>query len=58
MAATAKPLRKEIKKRISSTKKLYSSEDAKKESFHPEAVRQMKKADKSDVKKIVKRFGK
>jgi hypothetical protein len=57
MAATPKPLRKEIKKRVSSTKELYKSADAKKAGFHKNEVREMKKQDKSGIKKTVKKFG-
>ncbi len=55
MAATPKPMRKEIKKRTSSLNKMYKSDpDMKKAGISKHEVKHMKKEDKKDVKKIVK----
>jgi hypothetical protein len=57
MAATPKPLRKEIKKRVKSTGKLYKTPDAK-AGFNKQQIRAMKKSDRPAIKKVVKKFGK
>lgn len=56
MATTPKPLRKEIKKRVKHTHALYKEKDAK--GFKPQEVKKMKKEDRVNVKRIVKKLGK
>lgn len=56
---TPKPLRKEIKKRVSGLREMYKKDpDVKKSGMGKAEIRNMKKNDLSDVKKIVKKFGK
>jgi len=52
MAATPKPVRKDIKQRVKSIGKLYKEDDAK--HFHPQEIKAMKKGDYKAVKKTVK----
>jgi len=55
MAATSKPVRKAIKKRITSLNKFYKSDpDVKISGMGKTEIKHMKKEDKPSVKKIVK----